>query len=104
MGKGSGAPAKLVKLLQVWLKKAFGKKFKNQGNILPHAVQDDGYSCAIITANTIAHAMLGWPLWCPTTAVAERLTWFKRMAFSHTISMSVDHQEDNSQGNGMIKL
>ena len=104
MGKGSGAPAKFVKLLQVWLKKAFGKKFKNQGNILPHAVQDDGYSCAIITANTIAHAMLGRPLWCPTTAVAEHLTWFKHMAFSHTISMSVDHQKDNSQGNGMIKF
>ena len=103
MGKGSGAPAKFVKLLQVWFKKAFSKKFKNQGNILPHAVQDDGYSCSIITANTIAHAMLGWPLWCPATAVAERLTWFKRMAFSHIKSLSVDCQEEISEGNSMIR-
>lgn len=103
MGKGSGAPTKFVKLLQDWLKKAFGKKFKNQGNILPHAIQDDGFSCSIIIANTIAHAMLGRPLWCPATAVGERLTWFQRMAYSHTISMSVDCQEEISEGDGMIK-
>lgn len=84
-GKGTGAPPKFVQLLQVWLKQAFGKRFKNQGNILPHGVQDDGYSCAIITANTIAHAVLDRPLWCPAAAITERLTWFMRIASSQVI-------------------
>ena len=85
IGKGSGAPPKFVQLLQVWLKQAFGKRFKNQGNILSHAIQDDRYSCAIITANTIAHAVLDQPLWRPTAALTERLTWFMRIASAQVI-------------------
>ena len=106
-GKGSGAPPKFVQLLQVWLKEAFGKRFKNQGNILPHAVQDNRYSCAIVTANTIAHAVLDQPLWCPTTAITERLTWFMRIASSQVIPaisdmpsstdpLELEFEEDNN--------
>jgi hypothetical protein len=94
-GKGLGAPPKFVQLLQVWLKQAFGKRFKNQGNILPHAVQDDRYSCAIVTANTIAHAVLDQPLWRPAAAITERLTWFMRMASSQAISGVPSSQATN---------
>jgi hypothetical protein len=80
IGKGSGAPTKFILLLQAWLKLGFGKSFKNQRNILPHAVQEDTYSCSIITINTIAHAVLDKPLWRTEQAVAERLSWFVRLA------------------------
>ena len=100
-GKGSGAPPKFVQLLQVWLKQAFGKRFKNQGNILPHAIQDDGYSCAIVTANTIAHAVLERPLWHPAATITERLNWVMRIATSisdgpsSTSQLEIEFEEDN---------
>ncbi|KAF4621774.1 hypothetical protein D9613_012142 [Agrocybe pediades] len=82
-GKGSGIPAKLIEFLQGWLKQAFGKRFKNQGNILPHAVQNDSFSCPIITVNTITHAVLNEPLWSAEDAKEARLKWFNRLASAH---------------------
>ena len=71
-------------------------QFKNYGNVLPHAVQDDGYSCAIITANQIAHAVLDRPLWCPgAAAIIERLTWFMRIASSQVIPAISDVPSTN---------
>ncbi len=51
-GEGIGAPPNFVNSLQTWLKSVFGKRFHNRGNVLPHAVQDDHYSCGIIALNT----------------------------------------------------
>jgi hypothetical protein len=62
IGEGIGAPPKFVDNLQIWLKSAFGKRFHNRGNVLPHAVQDDHYSCGIIALNTLAHAIFDKPL------------------------------------------
>ena len=87
-GKGAGAPSKFVVLLQVWLKKAFGKRFKNQGNMLPHGVQDDGYSCPMFTSNTLAHGVLDRPLISAEEAVAERLSWFIRLASTQRIAIN----------------
>jgi len=51
-------------------------------------VQDDGYSCGIITANTIAHALFNRQLWTSAGAVQERLQWFIRIAeFQHKAPM-----------------
>ena len=86
-GKGAGAPTKFVALLQVWLKHAFGgKRFKNQGNMLPHGVQDDGHSCVVFTSNTLAHGVLDQPLLSAEEAVAERLSWFIRLASTQRIT------------------
>jgi hypothetical protein len=76
MGKGFSAPIKFITALQTWLKASFGKQFKSFGNSLDHVVQDDNYSCGIITANTIAHAILGHPLCSGSHATEERLKWF----------------------------
>jgi hypothetical protein len=80
MMKGSGAPTKFITALQTWLKASFGKRFKSFRNSLDHAVQDDGYSCGIITANTMAHAILNRPLCNSNHATEERLKWFIRFA------------------------
>ena len=80
MSKGSGAPTKFIASLQTWLKASFGKRFKSLGNCLDHVVQDDTYSCGIITANTIAHAILDRPLCHSKYAAEERLKWFMRPA------------------------
>jgi len=80
MKKGTGAPTKFIATLQTWLKASFGKRFKSFGNSLDHVVQDDSYSCGIITANTIAHAILDCPL-CNSSHIAEeRMKWFIRFA------------------------
>lgn len=75
-------------LLQVWLKQAFGKRFKNQGNMLPHGVQNDGYSCPMFTSNTLAHGVLGQPLLSAEKAVEERLLWFIRLASTQNMAVS----------------
>lgn len=79
-GAGAGAPTKFVSNLQLWLKSAFSKKFKSRGNTLPHALQDDSFSCGIITLNTLEHAISNRPLWNAQRAVDERLRWFSRLA------------------------
>lgn len=82
IGKGAGAPTKFVSNLQLWLKSAFGRKFKSRGNTLPHAIQEDSFSCGIITLNTLEHAISKRPLWETQRAVEERLRWFSRLAQS----------------------
>ncbi|KAF8797488.1 hypothetical protein BYT27DRAFT_7237241 [Phlegmacium glaucopus] len=84
---GGGAPAKFLKKLQIWFKFAFGKSFKNYGNYLPHAVQDDSYSCSIITSNTITHSVFKSVLWNQGLAVNERMRWF--IHFSTPISPKI---------------
>jgi len=71
-----------VKALQIWFKASFGKLFKNRGNYLAHAVQEDSFSCGIIAVNTLEHAIFGQPLWKGHNATKERLAWFKRMALT----------------------
>ncbi|KAF8148090.1 hypothetical protein B0H34DRAFT_669139 [Crassisporium funariophilum] len=96
VGKGSGAPTKFIAYLQTWLKQAFGKRFKNQGNMLPHATQEDMYSCSIITLNTIEHAVLDKPLWNAERAATERLSWFIQLAPAEPSSFSeiTSHKPD----------
>jgi hypothetical protein len=95
-GKGGGAPTKFVGLLQVWLKQAFGKRFKNQGNMLPHGVQDDGHSCAMFTSNTLAHGVLDRPLLSAEKIVAERLSWFIRLASTQKITIPTSPESSSS--------
>jgi len=95
VGKGAGAPTKFVSNLQLWLKSAFRKKFKSRGNTLPHAVQEDSFSCGIITLNTLEHAIFSRSLWEPPRAVEERLRWFSRLA--ETVKTKPTKSPNNSE-------
>lgn len=46
---------------------------------IAHGSQNDTYSCGLVTVNTIAHHVLGEPLWTPTTALTYRLKWFSAL-------------------------
>jgi hypothetical protein len=95
MEKGPGAPIKFITSLQTWLKASFGKRFKNFGNSLEHVVQNDSYSCGIITANTIAHTILGHPLCDNSCTANERIKWFIRFASLYqSKSVSATMNED----------
>ncbi|KAF8809165.1 hypothetical protein BYT27DRAFT_7210458 [Phlegmacium glaucopus] len=80
MKKGPGAPIKFITSLQTWLKASFGKRFRSFGNSLEHIVQNDSYSCGIITTNTIAHAILDHPLCNNRHPAEERIKWFTHFA------------------------
>lgn len=46
-----------------------------------HGIQDDDFSCGIITANTIECAARDFvPLWTPAHASQVRMDWFLRIA------------------------
>ncbi|KAF5341928.1 hypothetical protein D9611_001095 [Ephemerocybe angulata] len=73
-------PHKFHENLRRWTRRAFGKNFTCEGNALQHAIQDDEYSCGIVTANTIEHAIHNnTPLWSPANASASRVDWFIRI-------------------------
>ncbi|KAF5320335.1 hypothetical protein D9611_011267 [Ephemerocybe angulata] len=73
-------PHKFHENLRRWTRRAFGKNFTCEGNALQHALQDDEYSCGIVTANTIEHAIHNdTPLWSPDNASASRVDWFIRI-------------------------
>ena len=92
VGQGIGVPTKYIKSLQIWFKSLYGKSFKNRGNSLAHAVQNDSFSCGVITMNTIAHAIFQQPLWTPNDALEHRLKWFKRLASGAVESLN-EHME-----------
>ncbi|KAH6871759.1 hypothetical protein BKA70DRAFT_1484362 [Coprinopsis sp. MPI-PUGE-AT-0042] len=74
----TGVPRKFDAKLFRWLKQSFRRAFKSE-DTLPRADQNDGYSCGIITANTIEHNVFGTPLWEDKTATRHRIQWFKTM-------------------------
>lgn len=84
LNKSPGALAIFISNLQLWLKTAFGKRFRTLRNSIHRLVQQDSYSCGIITANTIAHAVLGQPLCKRTYGAEARMHWFIRIAVSCT--------------------
>ncbi|KAM6488976.1 hypothetical protein JOM56_015612 [Amanita muscaria] len=65
--------------LQKWLN-AIGVNCTIQGDCLNHGIQDDWFSCGIILANTISHAVFGDTLWTPQRAVSDRIQWFLTLA------------------------
>ncbi|KIJ10894.1 hypothetical protein PAXINDRAFT_157495 [Paxillus involutus ATCC 200175] len=69
-------PADFLKNLQRWLRTRFGSIFVHGKEHLEHGNQQDCYSCGIVTANTIAHAMFGDPLWQPEGRSKARAEWF----------------------------
>ena len=67
------------KQIQWWLEKNFQGPFEDRGRTLEHGVQRDSTSCAITTANMLAHEALGEPLWNVTQKDSERVQWFNRL-------------------------
>lgn len=79
-------PHKFHENLRRWTRRAFGKNFTCEGNALQHAIQDDEYSCGIVTANTIEHAIHNnTPLWSPANASASRVDWFIRIVHNRSL-------------------
>jgi hypothetical protein len=74
------APLKMLQSLQKWLWYAFGRRFREAGNCMAHGRQLDWHSCGIIAPNTIAHAVMGTPLWEQRHYILERIRWFVRLA------------------------
>jgi hypothetical protein len=69
-------PTRRIQAVQRWLKFHFGGKPFTEENSLVHGEQPDGYSCAIVTINTIEHAIWGEPLWTARTRTLVRVRKF----------------------------
>ncbi|KAJ7708426.1 hypothetical protein B0H16DRAFT_1481388 [Mycena metata] len=66
------APAKLIKNLGDWGWQRFGDKFQWDYDALEHGVQRDGFSCGIVTRNTVERKVYpATPLWIPRGAVLQ---------------------------------
>ncbi|EIW76421.1 hypothetical protein CONPUDRAFT_131026 [Coniophora puteana RWD-64-598 SS2] len=74
-----GASSEVVDALQDWLLAAFGSRFEDRGNSLPHGVQADASSCGICTVNTIAHDLFGDSLFTHRQRHSERIRLFTRI-------------------------
>ncbi|KAF5326015.1 hypothetical protein D9611_000001 [Ephemerocybe angulata] len=97
---GFKVPKDFEKALQDSLKSTLGlTKFKSTGNTLVHGVQEDGYSCGLVTANTIEHELFQDALWTPNDAVRHRLSWFMRLKdrWRAVASKSGGHPSDVSR-------
>ncbi|EJD35279.1 hypothetical protein AURDEDRAFT_175656 [Auricularia subglabra TFB-10046 SS5] len=75
------APSSHFDLVELWLSKHGLKGFTRQA--MPHAVQDDAYSCAIVHVNAIAHRVLQTPLWQPARKDTIKVEWFERILRAH---------------------
>jgi len=91
-GQGPGCPTKFITSLQSWVKAAFGKCFADKQNSPKHAVQDDSFSCGILTANTIDRTMFDQQLLNPNCAAESRVAWFIRLALKVTTSGPSSHE------------
>ncbi|KAH7904197.1 hypothetical protein BJ138DRAFT_1107029, partial [Hygrophoropsis aurantiaca] len=75
-------PNEFIQMLISWLEPTFGGPFTTLGDALKHGEQKDSFSCGIVTANTIAHAVFADKLWSPDNRDQERVDWF--VATVHT--------------------
>ncbi|EJD38381.1 hypothetical protein AURDEDRAFT_172624 [Auricularia subglabra TFB-10046 SS5] len=83
------APSSHFDLVEQWLSKHGLKGFSRQ--TMPHALQDDGYSCGVVHVNAIAHRVLQTPLWQPAQKDAIRVDWFRRILEAH-VSLQLKKQ------------
>ncbi|KAG6848001.1 hypothetical protein H0H93_004242 [Arthromyces matolae] len=83
---GYGIPKLFRESLQKWLRTQFHGKYTVDGNTLPHGEQTDAYSCGVIVANTILHAIKQTPLWGQGRSTLERLRWFTRLSIAANMS------------------
>jgi hypothetical protein len=80
-------PTEFIKNLQLWLQTRFGGPFR-LGAKLKHRKQNDGHSCGICTANTIAAAVLGENIWTSKRSTIERAEWFSKLVTRHLNDVS----------------
>ncbi|KAJ7292486.1 hypothetical protein C8J57DRAFT_1456964 [Mycena rebaudengoi] len=73
-------PKKLLNGIKLWLRHRFSKDFQYVPDALKHAEQNDGFSCAFLTKNTIEHKIFQTGLWIPRRAVFDRVSCFIRYA------------------------
>ncbi|KAG1853416.1 hypothetical protein F4604DRAFT_1933310 [Suillus subluteus] len=77
-----GELGSFIQKLQRWLTVRFHGPFEDQGNTLPHGIQQDSISCRLFCVNTIAHNVFGDPLGVPDHARAQA-KWFQRIAYEY---------------------
>jgi hypothetical protein len=65
----------------------FRGPFEDQGNTLPHGIQQDSISCGLFCVNTITHNAFGDRLGIPNPA-HTRAMWFKQIAHEHINAVS----------------
>lgn len=58
----------------------FGETFSNDGDTLKHGVQNDEWSCGIVTPNTIGHNIFGDPIFRHDNRRLMRMQYFVRFA------------------------
>jgi hypothetical protein len=81
--KGMPPPKATLKQVQTWLKKRFGKEFKNTWDSLAHGDQEGFIDCGILASNTAAHDIFGDALWTYERKAIERVQWFIRLSKTH---------------------
>lgn len=105
-------PRDIVQKLRWWLEKRFDGPFVDAGDSLEHGIQpeNDGISCGIIASNTLAHNVLGVPLWTSSRKVYERAEWFNILCAAHTkyrvsyqlVELRVGHANNDVGGSNII--
>ncbi|KAF9036122.1 hypothetical protein BDZ89DRAFT_1061952 [Hymenopellis radicata] len=73
---GRPRPKQFFKHLEEWLLKRTAVSSVQITETLPCAIQTDGFNCGIIAVNTIAHNILGEPLWSGQSANQLRIQAF----------------------------
>lgn len=74
--EGRSYPRKFHQGLKKWASYHLSTRSVKISNALPHATQDDIYSCAIISINTLKHNIFGDVLWTSSTRETLRVTEF----------------------------
>ncbi|KAK7462206.1 hypothetical protein VKT23_007811 [Stygiomarasmius scandens] len=95
-------PNNIVILIQYWLQRSHGGRFKNTGNSLTHGEQKDLYSCIPITMSTIAHEVFGKPIRTHGNRFLDRIQWFQTL-FPETGSSPASQTMDSSTTQTVLK-
>ncbi|KAJ6600652.1 hypothetical protein B0H10DRAFT_2230919 [Mycena sp. CBHHK59/15] len=73
-------PRRLIRSMQRWLRKQFGAEFTAQYDAMEHGKQKDGFSCGIVSDNTLEIAIFKAPVWIPRRAVIARINKFLKFS------------------------
>ncbi|KLO09998.1 hypothetical protein SCHPADRAFT_819503 [Schizopora paradoxa] len=76
LGRAAPKPTAFLKNLMRFLKARFSGRFEDCGNTLDCSLQRDGYSCGVITMNTMSYAVLNDPLWNESDRTRLSVAWF----------------------------
>ncbi|KAJ3835367.1 hypothetical protein F5878DRAFT_663928 [Lentinula raphanica] len=76
---GMPKPKQKIRLIQEWLKAEFRQEFMEVNDSLLHRKQNDGWSCALVTANTIAVEAMDEIVWNVSRKLVDWAIWFTKL-------------------------